>query len=75
MTNQETTRHIILADFIFGKIHLKNNKNNLKIHINNNESKNIINLKLLDAFECVEVKRWNFIITYSVVRMRVAATL
>ena len=55
-----------MADFIFGKIHLKNNKNNLKIHINNKESKNITNLKLLDAFECVEVKRWNFRITYSV---------
>ena len=56
MTNQETTKHH-LTDFIFGKIHLKNNKNNLMIHINNNESKKIRNLKLLDAFECEEVKR------------------
>ena len=74
MTNQETTRHH-LTDFVFEKIHLKNNKNNLKIHINNNESKKIRNLKLLDAFECEEVKRWNFRITYSVVRMCVAATI
>ena len=70
MTNQETTRTnqslTILTYFIFGKIHLKNNKNNLKIHINNNESEKIRNLKLLDAFECEEVKKWNFRITYSV---------
>ena len=50
----------ILTDFIFGTIHLKNNKNDLKININNNESKTSRNLKLLDALKCEELKRTIF---------------